>query len=382
MTTCSLCYHPAESHPQDAHGNRPCRSIGHPDGVPCTDCQAMLTPDYRGRVADERDSAAFEQAYAAYLVTLADVRLAFGNAADAFFTDVHQSALASALIAYRKQTEALLNQPSLRTCLVPVCMRQFDAMSTMAGTTPHRPEWSGKGWATLGAGSIFPAGGHICPDHQQTVTDHFPRRLKLPSGRWSVDCACGWAPVPQLWHGVLRSMWEQHLLTVLGQLPGEPPVPDPDIPGTRIPLTEHTDATLSELYDRLWDAEADMQETRDVVRSCMVAYTHAVPALLGAKTALQALRSRITLDSRDWAADKVDALLYAILVGWDCENRKEGHVHNDIDCAGDQGLWNIARQHGISTDETIQAGQYRWWIANAIQAAQQIEEADQQPKED
>ena len=79
--------------------------------------------------------------------------------------------------------EAILNQPSLRHCLVPGCMREFDAMSCMAGDPPPRPSWDGKGWATLGAGSIFPAGGHICPDHKQTVTDHWPRRLKLPSGR-------------------------------------------------------------------------------------------------------------------------------------------------------------------------------------------------------
>lgn len=101
-THCLLCYHPLTSHPEDADGNRPCRSIGHPSGVPCLDCQAMLTPDYRGRVADERDSQHFEQAWAAYLVTLADVQNAFGDAAPAYFTDVHQSALASALIAHRE----------------------------------------------------------------------------------------------------------------------------------------------------------------------------------------------------------------------------------------------------------------------------------------
>lgn len=104
-THCLLCYHPLTSHPQDADGNRPCRSIDHPEGVPCHDCQDMLTTEYRSRVADERDTAAFEQAYAAYLVTLADVQRAFGDAAWAYFTDVHQSALASALIAYRKQQE-------------------------------------------------------------------------------------------------------------------------------------------------------------------------------------------------------------------------------------------------------------------------------------
>ena len=112
-THCLLCYHPTESHPVDADGNRPCRNVGHPDGVPCLDCQAMLTPEYRDQVGAERDTEAFEQAYAAYLVILADIRHAFGPAADAFFTDVHQSALASALIAYRKATS---EQQGASTC--------------------------------------------------------------------------------------------------------------------------------------------------------------------------------------------------------------------------------------------------------------------------
>lgn len=270
--------------------------------------------------------------------------------------------------------EAILNQPSLRDCLVPGCMRQFDVMSCMAGDPPPRPSLDGKGWATLGAGSVFPAGGHICPDHKQTVTDHWPRRLKLPSGRWSVDCACGWTPAPQTWHGVLRALWEQHLLTVDGKLPAAAPIPDPDIPGTRIPLTEHTESTLAELYDRLWDAEGAYEDLRDFARTAFLLYQQAVPALLGAKTALEALRTRITLDSRDWTADKVDALLWVVLVGANCEDDTDGHVHNDIDCAGDQGLWNLAKQHDIPAEQTIQAGQHRWWIANAIKTAQQIEE--------
>lgn len=278
--------------------------------------------------------------------------------------------------------EAILDQPSLRSCLVPGCLRQYDSMATMTGRPPANPEWSGRGWATLGSGTIFPAGGHICPDHKELVTAHLPRRVKLPAGRWSVDCACGWTPAPQTWHGLLRALWEQHLLTTIGKLSAAPPIPDPDVPGTRIPLAQHTEHTLTELYDRLWDAEADQKDLREFARSCFLSYDAAVPALLGAKTALEALRTRITLDSRDWAADKVDALLYAILVGWNCENRAPGHVHNDIDCSGDQMLWTIANQHGIPTDQTIQANQYRWWIANVVKAAQQLEDTDPQARED
>jgi hypothetical protein len=273
-------------------------------------------------------------------------------------------------------SRAFRNQPSLRNCLVPGCMRQYDAISCINGTAPQNPAWSGTGWATLGSGTIFPAGGHICPDHKQLITDHLPRRMKLPHGRWGVDCACGWSPAPQRWHGVLRSLWEQHLLTITGVLPPEPPVPDPDVPGTRIPLADHTEETLTELYDRLWDAESEWNDLRDFARTCHLGWSACVPALLGASTALEALRTRITLDSRDWAADKLDALLYAVLVGWNCENTDEGHLHNDIDCNGTQGLWDVANQHNIPTDQTIQASQHRWWIANAIKVAKQHEETN------
>ncbi|MGW2986438.1 hypothetical protein [Streptomyces goshikiensis] len=264
--------------------------------------------------------------------------------------------------------DSLTNTPVLRTCLVPGCLRQFDAMATMAGS-PMRPEWSGEGWCTLGAGSIFPAGGHICPDHKDLVASHWPRRLELPSGRWSVACPCGWSPVPQRWHRLVAALWEQHLLTETGALPAAPPVTDPE---HRLPLAEHTQESLAELYDRLWDAEADVPELRSLARACFVGYSLTVPALLGAKTALENLRTRITVDSRDWASDKVDAFLWAVLVGW-CENTDPDHVHNDTDCAGDQTLWTIADQHNIPTDQAMQASQHRWWIANAIKAAQQIE---------
>jgi hypothetical protein len=282
---------------------------------------------------------------------------------------------ADQLEALYDRIDKLANPPALRTCLVPGCLKQYDAICCMTGDTPPRPEWSGKGWHTLGSGSIFPAGGHLCPEHVELVTDHWPRRLQLPGGRWSVDCACGWTPTPQRWHGVLAAMWEQHILTITGKLPEPPPQTDPE---HRAPLAGLDAAALEDLYDRLWDAEADRDETRDVARACMLAYTAAVPALLGVQTSLEALRQRITLDSRDWSADKLDAWLWAVLVGWNCENTDPAHVHNDVDCNGDQGLWNMARQHGIDTDQTIRTGQLRWWVANAIKVAKQIEEANPQ----
>lgn len=269
------------------------------------------------------------------------------------------------------EAAAYRNQPALRHCLVPGCLREYDAIAGMNGRPPARESWSMKGWRQVPRGV---ARGNLCPDHVEAVSPHLPTTIKLPGGRWTVACPCEWTAPPQTWPGMLLPLWQQHLLTTMGKLPAPAPLPDPDIPGTRIPLAEHTEDTLTELYDRLWDAEADYQETREVARACILNYNAAVPALLGAKIALEHLRTRLTLDSRDWAADKVDALLYAVLVGWNCENTDEGHVHNDIDCAGNQGLWNIANQHNIPTDQTIQASHHRWWVANAIKVAKQIED--------
>jgi hypothetical protein len=176
---------------------------------------------------------------------------------------------------------------------------------------------------------------------------------------------------PQRWHGTVAALWEEHLLTANGELPPAPPLTDPE---HRVPLADHTEQSLAELYDRLWDAEDYSREGRAVARAAMQGYSAAVPALLGVKTSLEALRQRISTDSRDWTNDKTDAWLWAVLVGANCENTDEGHVHNDIDCAGDQGLWNLGRQHDFPTDQTIRVGHLRWWIANAVKIAQQIEQ--------
>lgn len=102
-THCFMCGHPWDSHDPNPDGTRSCRSPSHPNGVPCADCRAMLTSEYRECVQEERDGAAFEAAWNAFMVTREDARNAFGEHAPVFFTDINQSALASALIAYRKQ---------------------------------------------------------------------------------------------------------------------------------------------------------------------------------------------------------------------------------------------------------------------------------------
>lgn len=218
-------------------------------------------------------------------------------------------------------SEALLNQPALRNCLVPGCLRQFDVLSCMAGDPPPRESWSGQGWATLGSGSIFPAGGHICPAHKGTVIEHFPRRVKLPNDRWTVDCACGWTPTPQTWHGVLRALWEQHLLQTLGTLPAAPPPPEDGL--ERLPLAEHTEDTLRELYEALEDTEYDRRETREAGQAMYKSWDWHRNVLAGVSRAVVAVGNQMRVNSRDWAADRGDAYLWAVLIGWDDEALQE-----------------------------------------------------------
>jgi len=239
-------------------------------------------------------------------------------------------------------SRAFRNQPSLRNCLVPSCMRQMDAMSCMAGDPPSRPEWSGKGWATLGSGTIFPAGGHICPDHTAIVTAHFPRRIQLPNGRWTVHCTCEWMPRPQAWHGLLRALWEQHLLTAMGVLPTTPAPPE----GLeRLPLAEHTDATLTELYDQLEDTDWDRKETYEAAQSMFRAWDWYRHAFDGIARAICAVNNHLRLSQNsgwiDWADNRYNAYVYAVLIGWGCQ---EPHDHDD-ECGGDARLLEVAAKH-------------------------------------
>ncbi|MFD9249590.1 hypothetical protein [Streptomyces bottropensis] len=263
--------------------------------------------------------------------------------------------------------EALLNQPSLRTCLVPGCLRQYDAVTTMTGKETPRPEWSGKGWHTLGSGTIFPAGGHICPDHVAVVTAHLPRRVKLPNDRWTVDCACGWMPTPQTWHGVLRALWEQHLLQALGTLPAAPPAPEDGL--ERLPLAEHTEDTLRELYETLEDTEYDRRETRDAGQAMYKSWDWHRRVLGGVSTALASIRNTMATDPRDWAAERRDAWLWGVLMGWGCS---QDHTHDDEACDADNALLEVAKKHGWNDHRVARVRELRTYLAPIT---------DPQPKE-
>lgn len=44
---------------------------------------------------------------------------------------------------------ARLNEPVLRHCLYPGCLREYDVSAALRGRAPERPAWSGKGWVQV-----------------------------------------------------------------------------------------------------------------------------------------------------------------------------------------------------------------------------------------
>jgi hypothetical protein len=230
---------------------------------------------------------------------------------------------------------------ALRTCLFPTCMRQYDVISCMKGDPPPRPEWSGDGWRTLGSAALS-GGGHICPEHVDIVTAHIARPVELPNGRWMVACACDWMSRPQTYGGLLRPLWEEHILTAAGTLPAPQ---TPEEPLERLPLAEHTEATLTDLYDQVEDADHDSRETREAAQAMFKAWDWHRHALGGVTRAICAVNNHLRLSQSsawiDWADNRYTAYVYAVLLGWGCQ---EQHDHDDA-CGGDAALLEVAAKH-------------------------------------
>jgi hypothetical protein len=212
--------------------------------------------------------------------------------------------------------EALLMQPSLRSCLYPGCIREFDMTARMNGHDPANPSWSGEGW------HLSPRGvsrGNICPAHVTVVTEHLGSIVDVPNGRWMVACACGWMSRPQTYGGLLRPLWEEHVLTVTGALAAPPAVTEPS---ARLPLADHTEQTIADLYELLDDTDADREETHDAARSMYQGWEWHRRTFEGLARAINAVRNMMRtsadfLDHRDWTADRIDAYLWAVLIGFD-----------------------------------------------------------------
>ncbi|MFD7980242.1 hypothetical protein [Streptomyces sp. NPDC059071] len=148
-----------------------------------------------------------------------------------------------------------------------------------------------------------------------------------------------------------------------GNLPPAPPLIDPE---HRTPLAEHTAESLAELYDRLRDAEGELHDTRVALQEFYRCWKEqhqllADQATLGARVhnALLSVRRRMATSSRDWGAHHGDAWLYALLIGWDCEQE---HEHTG-DCPA--LLDEMAAQHGWSANLVAVARKHRAALALA-----------------
>lgn len=71
--------------------------------------------------------------------------------------------------------------------------------------------------------------------------------------------------------------------------------------------------------------------------------------------ALDGLHTLIATSSRDWGTYRVDAWLWAVLVGWDCE---EAHEHDEL-CDQGAAMAEVQRMHGWDDDTVAKARRYR-----------------------
>lgn len=108
---------------------------------------------------------------------------------------------------------------TLRTCVIPGCMRQFDLMATWTGQEPDRESRSGKGWLQCRG-----ADGYACPDHAPVLWGddkaHVPQwGYVTPGAPVGSDallrCSCGWDAGKTRFRGHGTVLWQAHALEVL-----------------------------------------------------------------------------------------------------------------------------------------------------------------------
>ena len=113
--------------------------------------------------------------------------------------------------------QARLNEPILRHCLYPGCLREFDVNAALCGRTPERPAWSSEGWV-----QVKQLDGHMCPTHRDVVVTGGAPGPHLPAWDYGRDgapshlrCPCGWASPPVRWRRYATEAWKEHILTAV-----------------------------------------------------------------------------------------------------------------------------------------------------------------------
>ena len=85
------------------------------------------------------------------------------------------------------------------------------------------------------------------------------------------------------------------------------------------------------------------------------------------------LQRLLATSSKDWGACREDAWLWAVLVGWDCE---EDHEHDDL-CDDGGAMQEIAERYGWSPEAVAKARRYR----AAIRSILDLPDAEQPVRE-
>lgn len=198
-----------------------------PDGCGCTDCLTgrsvplnQATPEQiaalvSGRLRDRTETPLTINA--AVIVEAAGHRW---NLPGSTWPDLPAARAAIREEVQEEEYRRRLEQPSLRHCIIPGCLREFDAIAAMSGRRPERPSWSGTGWRIVKNSAVHAGSGHVCPGHAALFKEHFPHRTAAPAlSRVDVRCGCGtWVLSGQRWHGAARGLWEEHILTTTGAI--------------------------------------------------------------------------------------------------------------------------------------------------------------------
>ncbi|MFD3336036.1 hypothetical protein ACFWV1_25830 [Streptomyces sp. NPDC058700] len=132
------------------------------------------------------------------------------------------------------------------------------------------------------------------------------------------------------------------------------------------PFMEIADAEQTELREQLQDAEHELGDLRDTAQALYRSLnehrdilTEAAARGAGVHNALLSLRHRIRHLDRDWAENADDAAIYALLIGWDCEQH---HAHTG-DCPA--AMDGIAEKHRWSPGVVQALRRHRTALAQA-----------------
>jgi hypothetical protein len=129
----------------------------------------------------------------------------------------------------------------------------------------------------------------------------------------------------------------------------------PDIPlGHTIPAHQ-TFGWCSHCPDRTPAEEVAAWQTRELRRMADETPAAQSPAvdLPTLAAALDGLDTLIATSSRDWGTYRVDAWLWAVLCGWDCEE-----TEHDATCTHG-AMEEMAERHGWDADTVAKARRYR-----------------------